>query len=158
MSLTGPFGAAELEERVRHHAGAARGPTAIRVDGRFASVTVRSVPKQQPPYPTLAQSIAQEQITELVDVEGTLAGFRFPEALEGIEMVGAHLHFVTADRTRGGHVLAYTLLEGVVWLDDPTALHVELPPSVDAPGRGRTIDQAALRRLENSSSAGYPRS
>jgi acetolactate decarboxylase len=150
MPLTGPLPAAELESRLRHRAAAARRPTAIRIDGFFHTVTVRSVPRQAPPYPTLAQAIAQEQVTELSDVRGTLAGFRFPDALDGIEMVGAHLHFATDDRARGGHVLGYTLMEGVAHLDDPTELHVELPGAVDAPGQGTTIDQAALQRLESS--------
>jgi acetolactate decarboxylase len=149
MPLEGPSGAAELEQRLRGRAGAATRPTAIRIDGRFDSVTVRSVPRQTPPYPPLAEAIAHEQVSELKGVEGTLVGFRFPEALAGIEMVGAHLHFVTADRTRGGHVLGYTLREGFACLDDPTELHVELPPAADVPSQGTTIDQAALQRLEN---------
>lgn len=149
VPLSGPFGDADLEERLSHRVDAARRPTAIRVDGRFEAVIVRSVPKQVPPYPSLAGAIAQQQVTKLVEVSGSLAGFRFPDAMDGIEMVGAHLHFVTDDRSRGGHVLGYTLLEGTAHLDDPTELHVELPPSVDTPGRGTTIDQAALARLEH---------
>jgi acetolactate decarboxylase len=92
--------------------------------------------------------IEQQQVSELRDVSGTMIGFCFPDALEGIEMVGSHLHFVTDDRTRGGHVLSYTLLEASARLDDATELHVELPPAVDAPRHGTRLDQAALRRLE----------
>jgi acetolactate decarboxylase len=148
VPLTGPFHHTDLEERLSHRVDAARRPTAIRIDGRFELVTVRSVPKQMRPYPSLAQAIAEQRVTKLLAVSGSLAGFRFPDAMDGIEMVGAHLHFVTDDRTRGGHVLGYTLLDGTAHLDDPTELHVELPPSVDTPGRGTTIDQTALRRLE----------
>jgi acetolactate decarboxylase len=149
VPLSGPFRDADLEERLSHRVDAARRPTAIRIDGRFERVTVRSVPKQTPPYPALSDAIAQQQVTELTGVRGSLAGFRFPNALDGIEMVGAHLHFVTDDRTRGGHALGYTLLDGTARLDDPTELHVELPASVGAPARGTTIDQAALHRLES---------
>ncbi|HET9184774.1 MAG TPA: acetolactate decarboxylase, partial [Solirubrobacterales bacterium] len=39
------------------------------------------------------------------DVEGTMLGFRFPTYVEGIEVAGYHLHFISADRGRGGHVL-----------------------------------------------------
>lgn len=77
-----------------------------------------------------------------------MVGFRFPDALDGIEMIGSHLHFVTDDRVRGGHVLSYTLLEGTAHLDDATELHVELPPAVIPPRHGATLDQASLRRLE----------
>ncbi|MGB0098557.1 MAG: acetolactate decarboxylase [Solirubrobacteraceae bacterium] len=61
------------------------------------------------PYPPLAEVIAQQQVSDLFDVSGSMAGFCFPDALDGIEMVGWHLHFVTDDRARGGHVLSYTL-------------------------------------------------
>jgi acetolactate decarboxylase len=148
VHLHGPFSESELNRHVRHGARAGGRPTAIRIDGRFETVHVRSVPKQQRPYPTLADAIAQQRVTELVNVTGTMVGFRFPDALDGIEMVGWHLHFVTADRARGGHVLSYTLLDAIARLDDANELHVELPPAVDVPAHGASLDQAALKRLE----------
>lgn len=148
VPLRGPFGEADLEDRLRHRVDLAQRPTAIRIDGRFERVQVRSVPKQSRPYPSLAQAIAQQQVTELVDVSGSMVGFRFPDALDGIEMAGAHLHFVTDDRVRGGHVLSYTVLEATAYLDDANELHVELPPAVDAPPTGAVLDAGLMRRLE----------
>ena len=107
------------------------------------------MPKQAPPYPPLDEVIAQQRVSELADVSGTMMGFCFPDALDGIEMVGSHLHFMNDERTRGGHVLSYTLLEGIAHVDDATELHVELPPAVEAPDRGSTLDQDALRHLES---------
>jgi acetolactate decarboxylase len=149
VALRGPFDESELEAHLGRRMIAAQRPTAIRIDGRFQSVHVRSVPKQHPPYPPLAEVIAQQRVSELEDVSGTMIGFCFPDALDGIEMVGAHLHFMTDDRRRGGHVLSYTLLEGTALLDDAAELHVELPPAVEAPAHGAALDQAALRRLES---------
>jgi acetolactate decarboxylase len=146
--LRGPFSSSDLEDRLSHRVDAATRPTAIRIDGRFETVHVRSVPKQTPPYPSLAQAITQQRVTELVDVSGSMVGFRFPDPLDGIEMVGAHLHFVTDDRARGGHVLSYTLTEAVAYLDDAEELHVELPPAVDDPPHGTLVDDGAMRRLE----------
>jgi acetolactate decarboxylase len=148
VALRGPFPDCYLEQQLRHRVKGAERPTAIRIDGRFEAVRVRSVPKQERPYPPLADVIAQQRVSELGDVSGTMVGFRFPDALDGIEMVGSHLHFVSDDRTRGGHVLSYTLLEATAHLDDATQLHVELPAAVDAPHHGATLDQDALRRLE----------
>jgi acetolactate decarboxylase len=148
VKLHGPFDDAQLEAQLGEHILLARRPTAIRIDGRFALVHVRSVPKQQRPYPPLADVIAQQQVSELREVSGTMIGFCFPDALDGIEMVGAHLHFLTDDRTRGGHVLSYTLLDATARLDAATALHVELPARVEPPRHGTTLDEAGLRRLE----------
>jgi len=70
VHLRGPFGEAELERRLRERVAAAPRPTAIRIDGRFGAVRVRSVPKQSPPYPPLAEVIAHQQITDLAGVTG----------------------------------------------------------------------------------------
>jgi acetolactate decarboxylase len=148
VPLRGPFQGTDLERQLGRRVRGAQSPTAIRIDGRFEAVKVRSVPKQEPPYPPLAEVIALQRVSELVDVSGTMVGFRFPDALDGIEMVGSHLHFVTDDRTRGGHVLGYTLLGASAHLDDATKLHVELPPAVDVEHREAALDQDALRRLE----------
>ncbi|MHB8233174.1 MAG: acetolactate decarboxylase [Solirubrobacteraceae bacterium] len=149
IALRGPFGENELEARLGGTLTSATRPTAVRIDGRFAEVHVRSVPRQQRPYRPLAEVVAQQHVSVLRDVAGTMMGFCFPDALDGIEMLGAHLHFVTDDRARGGHVLSYTLLEATARLDGATRLHVELPREVSAPRHGASLDQAALHRLES---------
>jgi acetolactate decarboxylase len=149
IELHGPFGESELEAQLGERVTAATRPTAVRIDGRFADLHVRSVPRQQPPYRPLAEAIEQQQVTVLGQATGTMIGFCFPDALDGIEMVGAHLHFIDDARERGGHVLSYTLLAATAWLDCATALHVELPGDVQAPRHGAQIDQAAVHRLES---------
>lgn len=147
VALTGPLGLDDLDARLGA-AGAVLGTDAIRIDGRFASVHVRSVPRQRPPYPHLAEVIAQQQVTELRDVTGTMVGFRFPDPLGGIEIAGWHLHFATDDRARGGHVLSFVLEEATAALDEVSAMHVELPPAVDVDAGGGSADQDLLRELE----------
>jgi acetolactate decarboxylase len=149
IALEGPFADEGLEAHLGHRLNGAERPTAIRIDGRFQSVHVRSVPKQRQPYPPLAEVIAQQHVSELAEVSGTMMGFCFPDALDGIEIVGSHLHFLDEERKLGGHVLSYTLLEGVAHVDDATELHVELPPAVEAPHHGAALDQNLLRRLES---------
>lgn len=148
VSLSGPFAGSELEQHLSHPVKDARRPIAIRIDGHFEAVRVRSVPRQTPPYPPLAEVISQQQVSELIDVSGTMVGFCFPDPLDGIEMVGWHLHFVTDDRARGGHVLSYTLLDAAATLDDVADLHIELPPAVGV-RHDAALDQDALRRLES---------
>jgi len=104
---------------------------AIRLDGRFGLVRARSVPRQEPPYRPLTEVVADQHVFELDDVEGTMLGFRFPAYAEGIEVAGYHLHFVSADRSRGGHVLDSRSRGLRVRLDASNDLHVELPPEVD---------------------------
>ena len=149
LQLRGPFGEDELEARLGDRVARATRPTAVRIEGSFAEVHVRSVPRQQPPYRPLAEVIAQQQLSVLREVSGTMIGFCFPDALDGIEMVGAHLHFIDESRTRGGHVLSCTLLAARAWIDGATALHVELPAAIAAPQHGQRLDQAALQLIEH---------
>jgi acetolactate decarboxylase len=105
---------------------------AIRLDGRFALINARSVPRQNPPYRPLTEVVAGQHVFELTDLAGTMLGFRFPEYLEGIEVSGFHLHFISEDRSRGGHVLGSRCDETLrVRLDPASDLHVELPPGVE---------------------------
>jgi len=104
---------------------------AIRLDGRFPLVRARSVPRQDPPYRPLTEVVADQHVFELADVEGTMLGFRFPSYAERIEVGGYHLHFVSADRSRGGHVLDSRSGELRVRIDPSDDLHVELPPTVE---------------------------
>jgi len=105
---------------------------AVRVDGRFAAVRARSVPRQEPPYRSLGEVVADQHVFELTDVEGTMVGFRFPAFIEGIEVAGYHLHFVDRERRRGGHVLGSRSAAPLrVRIDPADDLHVELPPAVD---------------------------
>jgi acetolactate decarboxylase len=104
---------------------------AIRLDGRFELIRARSVPAQSPPYRPLTEVVADQHVFELEDVAGTMLGFRFPAYAEGIEVGGYHLHFISNDRRRGGHVLD-SRSDGLrVRLDPSNDLHVELPPRIE---------------------------
>jgi len=105
---------------------------AVRLDGRFATVRARSVPRQEPPYRSLGEVVADQHVFELTEVEGSMVGFRFPTYIEGIEVAGYHLHFVDSERRRGGHVLGSRSGGPLrVRIDPSDDLHVELPPAVD---------------------------
>ncbi|MGA8218766.1 MAG: acetolactate decarboxylase [Solirubrobacterales bacterium] len=104
---------------------------AVRIDGRFEFVKARSVPRQEPPYRPLTEVVGEQRVFELTGVDGTMLGFRFPEYADGIEVAGWHLHFISEDRSRGGHVLDCRSETAHVQLDPSGELHVELPPGID---------------------------
>ena len=104
---------------------------AIRLDGRFELVRARSVPAQEPPYRPLTEVVAEQHVFELGDVAGSMVGFRFPAYAEGIEVGGYHLHFISEDRRRGGHVLDSRTGRLRALIDPSNDLHIELPPRVD---------------------------
>lgn len=123
---------------------------ALRVDGNFETVRARSVPRQHPPYRPLAEVVAEQHVFELHDVRGTLIGFRFPEYSGAIEVSGFHLHFISDDRRRGGHVLDCRAGAVTARLDPSSDLHLELPPGVDLsePHLDVGVDEV-MQRLEH---------
>lgn len=124
---------------------------AIRLDGRFDLVRARSVPRQEPPYRPLTEVVADQHVFELRDVEGTMLGFRFPTYVEGIEVAGYHLHFISADRSRGGHVLDSRSRGLRARLDASDDLHVELPAGIDLADPGAAAaTHAAIELVEKS--------
>jgi acetolactate decarboxylase len=147
--LEGPLDHAALLAEIDAVAADPEASCAIRIEAEFELVRVRSVPRQYPPYRPLSEVVAEQSVFELDNIEGTMVGFRFPAYAEGIEVGGYHLHFISADRDCGGHVLDSRLSRGSLEVDLSGELHVELPPGVelDSP---RLDDQtrAAIERIE----------
>jgi acetolactate decarboxylase len=119
---------------------------ALRIDGNFERIRARSVPRQEKPYRPLVEVVADQHVFEFTDVDGTLVGFRFPDYAQGLNVPGYHLHFVDAERHRGGHVLACRPLSVEVQVDPSSELHVELPPEVRLGGPGAAADE--IRDIE----------
>ena len=78
---------------------------AVRIDGDFAALTLRSVRRQEPPYHPLAEVAKTQSVWTLADRRGTLLGIRSPAWARGLNVPGFHWHFLAADRRSGGHVL-----------------------------------------------------
>ena len=102
-------------------------PHAFRIEGRFAQIRTRSVAGQKPPYRRLIEVIRDQVTFDLANVEGTIVGFRIPGYLEGVNVPGYHMHFLTADRRAGGHLLAFRADRLRTAAHACTGVHVELP-------------------------------
>jgi acetolactate decarboxylase len=90
---------------------------AIRITGTFPFVRARSPPAQDRPYPPLADALKGQAVFEFRNVTGTAVGFYTPASAEGLGFPGYHLHFLSGDRTRGGHVLDISMDGTPVQLD-----------------------------------------
>lgn len=103
---------------------------ALRIEGSFAAVRVRSVPRQEN-YRPLVDVAADQPVFELTDVEGTLAGFFSPAFLASLSVPGLHLHFLSADRRQGGHLLECRPRRVRVGVQFIATLELGLPMSLD---------------------------
>ena len=100
---------------------------ALRIDGDFEWIRMRTVVKQEKPYRPMVEATDEDAIIELHDVSGVVAGFRTPLYEQGIGVPGCHTHFLTDDRTTGGHVLDFKLRSGTAALCLGTDLRLQLP-------------------------------
>jgi acetolactate decarboxylase len=118
---------------------------AVRIDGHFQSIQVRSEPKQMKPYRPLTEVIKEEQVVNtFTEVDGTLIGFRFPVAASSVNVAGWHFHFLTSDKARGGHVLTLTTGAGRARVQEISDLRIRFP--VQAPGSSASAE--AVKAVE----------
>jgi len=103
---------------------------AIRIEGTFSQVRVRSVSKQDSLRPLV--EIAKEQsVFEFTSIQGTVAGFYTPSFMSSLNVPGMHLHFLSSDRTRGGHLLECRPRKIRTGIQMITRLELSLPMSLD---------------------------
>jgi acetolactate decarboxylase len=103
-------------------------PEAIQVQGRFAAITLRSVPAQTSPYRPLSQALeATAHSWALTNVAGMMIGFYYPEAFNALHPAGYHFHFLDSGKTIGGHVLDFSIDQARVAIDTSSKLNVILP-------------------------------
>jgi acetolactate decarboxylase len=124
---------------------------AVKIKGTFKYIKTRSVPRQKEPYPPLSEAVKDQTIFEFHNIKGTIVGFRCPDFVKGgINVPGYHLHFITADRKAGGHLLACQLQDGTIAIDFTSQFHLVLPQQDSAssqslPNKDRTEE---LKKVE----------
>jgi acetolactate decarboxylase len=99
---------------------------ALRVDGYFDYVHARAVCKTEEGVP-LVQAASIQPEFEFHGLRGTLVGFWTPEYAKTLNIPGYHLHFISADHTRGGHVLECSGSDLRLQVQRAGNLHVALP-------------------------------
>ena len=128
LHLTDGNGIAALERQLDALLAADRNiPVLVRIDGVFEYVKTRSVPRQNPPYARLADVAKKQATFEFRQVKGTIVALRCPAFMQGANLVGWHMHFLTADRAAGGHMLDCRLQQGDAVISRLDGVVVSLP-------------------------------
>lgn len=117
---------------------------AIRIDGKFSQVTVRSVPPQWKPYPDLAQAISEQRIFQKNDLAGTIIGFWFPHYAKNINAAGYHFHFIDRTRTFAGHLLDARLISATASIQSVYKLNIALPKTANFDSTDLTQEQHVI--------------
>lgn len=100
----------------------------VRIEGHFEKVDARSEAPYRSQHVTLKETLSRTQKAFIFeDISGTLVGVYFPDYMDGINMPGWHLHFLSDDRTKGGHVFDVCIREGAAKADKINSIAIDLP-------------------------------
>lgn len=123
-----------------------------RIEGVFSHLKCRTVRGQEYKGQPLSELGEKQSVEEYDNIEGTIIGFRSPENWQGFSVAGDHMHFISSDRSRGGHILelktrdkgaGVTLKMAVV-----SNVHIELPTSEDFNAATLETDSSAVKKVE----------
>lgn len=103
-------------------------PYAIVIKVKLQSIKVRSVGPYQQPFPLLSDAIKEQSVFDYREICGRLVGFWIPAYMGNTNAAGYHLHFLSDDCQKGGHVLDLTLNEAEISMDETPVLHIEFAP------------------------------
>ena len=117
---------ADLEGRLNAHRMSDNAMVSFRMTGRFTSVRLRTACKT-PSGVSLADATAHQANFDFEDITGSLVGFWSPDYIKSISIPGYHLHFISADRQHGGHVLNLQTLQLQVEINDLNHVHLAVP-------------------------------
>lgn len=78
----------------------------VKMSGTFEKMNVRSELKQEKPYKTLDKALETDQREFNYDnIKGTVVALYCPDYMNGLNTPGWHFHFISDDKTKGGHLL-----------------------------------------------------
>ena len=105
---------------------------AVKVTGTFEKMFVRSELKQEKPYKSLDKALETDQREfNYENITGTVVGLYCPDYMGGLNATGWHFHFISDDRTKGGHMLDLSFKEATAELDITPSFDMTLSDNGD---------------------------
>lgn len=123
---------------------------AFQITGKFDSLVIRCVPKQEKPYKRLIEAYKKQGVFTLTGQQGTLIGYKFPKYLKEVNMDDYHLHFLSIDKSKGGHLLNGTLLSGEISVAYIRSFTLQLPNNDYFNHTVLTNNKSELKLIEGS--------
>lgn len=148
-TLSEPINLEAMEKVIDEKASNQNVFCAIRVDGSFSYMKTQTLRRQSKPYPPTAEVTKGCAQFEMKDVAGTIVGFRGPPYVRGINDPGYHLHFLSDDKTQGGHVLAFVMGRGTCAIDI-CSNHFVILPEDGAALAGIDLSKDLVREFEEA--------
>lgn len=102
----------------------------VRIDGYFDRLCARSETGMLTQHVTLKEMLEINQRDFVFEkLNGTLVCVYYPDYMDGINAPGWHIHFLSEDRTKGGHVFDLSLKSAQAKMDKISRIEIRLPNS-----------------------------
>ena len=83
------------------------------------------------------------------NIAGTVVGLYCPDYMSGLNAAGWHLHFISSDKTKGGHVLDVDINSAKLSIDPTQGYNMQLPETEMFPTLDLTKDQSEdIKKVE----------
>lgn len=101
-----------------------------KIYGEFPYVAVRSELKQEEPFKMLNVALKTDQRKyEYENIEGTIVGLFCPAYMNSMNAPGWHFHFISEDKTKGGHMTEAVLKNCRLQVHKMSRFIAEMPDS-----------------------------
>ena len=123
---------------------------AIKITGDFNNVKTRAFPPvKKEPFPVLSTILDRQQFFDIQNTAGTLVGDHLPEYLNGIQVCGFHLHYLSSDTKQGGHLLGFKGQDLKIEIAELKSFELDIPTVKDFQNfKFKIKDNKALKRVE----------
>lgn len=99
-----------------------------RIDGWFHSIHARAGAPYRSQHVSLKDILSKTQKDFCFErLYGTLVCVYYPDYMDGINASGWHMHFLSEDRTLGGHVFEVSMSEGECVVQKMDRIEIQLP-------------------------------
>ncbi|RUT72204.1 acetolactate decarboxylase [Flavobacterium cupreum] len=119
-----------LQEEVQKRLPSSNKPYALRIECAFDSIVVGGAEKVQEKDTTgLAELMKTRPLYKKGHISGTMVGFYTPPSFSAIDLSPFHFHFISADKTFGGHFISGVLSAAKIKIsiDEKSGYEIVLP-------------------------------
>ncbi|KAK9238922.1 alpha-acetolactate decarboxylase [Lipomyces kononenkoae] len=121
---------------------------AIRIEGQFEHITVRTVGKQAYSGEGLIDVAKRQVVKPLSNTSGSLVGFWSPAFSHGLSVAGHHLHYIDNEKRHGGHMLDFKTGNVRISMAPISRVEMELPQNNRFNSASLRADAGEIRKVE----------
>jgi acetolactate decarboxylase len=127
------------------------GMFAIHITGTFKHVKTRAFPPvKQKPYLPMAEMLDKQAFFNSDAVQGDLVGYKLPAFMQGPFIAGYHFHFLSTDKTKGGHMVDIITDNVTIEVETLTSFTLDVPQTADFKNYSFKKDNSAdIKSVEN---------